>query len=70
GSAAARSEVEQHVYGELAPYQGAISAEHGIGLEKRSWLPVSRSAAEIQSMRQLKALLDPRNILNPGKVVG
>jgi len=62
--------VEEIVYGELRPYAGAISAEHGIGLEKLAWLPVSRTAAEIELMRRLKRTLDPNNILNPGKVVG
>lgn len=61
--------VEDQVYGCLADYRGAISAEHGIGLEKRAWLPISRSEAEIDLMRRLKRALDPTNILNPGKVV-
>lgn len=62
--------VETHIYEALLPFRGAISAEHGIGLEKRRWLPISRSAAEISLMRMLKRTLDPTNILNPGKVVG
>lgn len=62
-------QVEEQVYGCLAPFDGAISAEHGIGLEKREYLPVSRSAAEIELMKLLKRTLDPKNILNPGKVV-
>ncbi|MDH4106791.1 MAG: FAD-binding oxidoreductase [Gammaproteobacteria bacterium] len=61
--------VQKHVYEALLPYAGAISAEHGIGLEKRPWLPISRSAAEIELMRTLKSTLDPGNILNPGKVI-
>lgn len=61
--------VEEVVYSELRPFDGAVSAEHGIGLEKRAWLPVSRTPAEIELMRTLKQTLDPRNILNPGKVV-
>lgn len=61
--------VEEQVYGCLAPFEGAISAEHGIGLEKRAYLPISRSAAEIELMKTLKRTLDPNNILNPGKVV-
>ena len=47
----------------------AVSAEHGIGIEKRNWLAVSRSAGEIRLMKLLKAALDPTNILNPGKVL-
>jgi len=61
--------VDAAVYEPLAPLGGAVSAEHGIGLDKRAWLPLSRSDAEIGLMRLLKQTLDPRNILNPGKVV-
>ena len=43
--------------------------EHGIDIEKKRWLGQTRSAAEIDMMRSLKALLDPKNLLNPGKVV-
>ncbi len=57
------------VYGCLDGLGGSISAEHGIGIEKKHWLGESRSPAEIQMMRSLKTLLDPRNILNPGKVI-
>jgi FAD/FMN-containing dehydrogenase len=58
------------VYDELREYGGSISAEHGIGLEKKPWLDVSRTPEEIAMMRKLKAALDPRNILNPGRVAG
>lgn len=58
------------VYEPLRQYGGSVSAEHGIGLEKISWLPHSKSAAEIQLMRTLKRSLDPNNILNPGRVLG
>ena len=47
---------------------GAISAEHGIGLDKKKWLPLCRSAAEMRAMRRLKTAFDPNNILNPGRV--
>ena len=47
-----------------------MSAEHGIGLDKISWLPHSKSGDEIQLMRTLKRSLDPNNILNPGRVLG
>ena len=57
------------VYGCLEGLGGSISAEHGIGIEKKQWLGATRSPAEIQMMRSLKNLLDPKNILNPGKVV-
>ena len=61
--------VEDVVYSRLAAFAGAISAEHGIGLEKRAYLPISRTPAEIDLMLKLKSTLDPNNILNPGKVV-
>jgi FAD/FMN-containing dehydrogenase len=56
------------VYGAL-PAGGSVSAEHGIGTAKKRWLGVSRSAAEILVMRGLKQHLDPRGILNPGRVI-
>lgn len=61
--------VDEIVYGVLRDYGGSISAEHGIGTLKRPYLPVSRSPAEIALMRQLKQALDPKGILNPGKVI-
>jgi FAD/FMN-containing dehydrogenase len=67
--AATRRAVERIVYEPLAEIGGAISAEHGIGLEKKAYLGVSRTAEEISLMRLLKRTLDPRGILNPGKVV-
>ena len=57
------------VYEPLARYQGSVSAEHGIGLEKRNWLSQCRSDAEIELMKVMKASLDPENLLNPGRVV-
>jgi FAD/FMN-containing dehydrogenase len=63
-----RARVEDMVYRPLAAIGGSVSAEHGIGLEKRAYLPLSRTAAEITTMRLLKNALDPKGILNPGKV--
>jgi FAD/FMN-containing dehydrogenase len=60
--------VMEVVYSELQPYGGSISAEHGIGLEKRPYLHHSRSDTEIALMKRLKKTLDPRGVLNPGKV--
>ena len=45
---------------------GSISAEHGIGVAKRTWLARDRSAAEVTAMRAIKAALDPDGIMNPG----
>lgn len=57
------------VYDALVPFGGSVSAEHGIGLEKRAWLGHTRSAAEIDVMRRLKRALDPNGIMNPGKLL-
>jgi len=62
-------EADAAVYEPLVQYGGAVSAEHGIGLAKKPWLGLSRSGSEIGLMRLLKQSLDPRNILNPGKVL-
>ncbi|MFV0278033.1 MAG: FAD-binding oxidoreductase, partial [Parahaliea sp.] len=63
-----RPRVEELVYGPLSAFKGSVSAELGIGLEKRAWLKVSRSEQEIQLMQTLKAALDPAGTLNPGKI--
>ncbi len=47
---------------------GAISGEHGIGLAKSPFLPLQHSAPQIQAMQAIKQALDPRGILNPGKI--
>lgn len=68
GSRDARHAVEEIVYGALRSRGGSVSAEHGIGLEKRDYLAFTRSPAEIALMRTLKEALDPKNILNRGKI--
>ena len=57
------------VHGIVARFGGSISAEHGIGVLKRDLLPRYKSAVEMDLMRQLKATLDPKGIMNPGKVL-
>lgn len=64
-----RREVEEMVYMPLKEYGGSISAEHGIGLEKRDYLNVSRSGDEVDLMKRMKIAFDPKCLLNPGKVV-
>ncbi|NKI16575.1 FAD-binding oxidoreductase [Spongiibacter sp. KMU-166] len=67
-AAGARREVEHCVYEPLASIGGSISAEHGIGLEKKDFLSLSRTREELELMQLLKRCMDPRGILNPGKV--
>jgi FAD/FMN-containing dehydrogenase len=63
-----RHGVEACVYEPLRGIGGSISAEHGIGLEKKPWFSISRSDDEVNIMRDVKQLLDPNCILNPGKI--
>ncbi len=48
---------------------GSFSAEHGIGLEKTADMSRFRPAVELDMMRAVKEALDPRNIMNPGKLL-
>lgn len=60
--------VDALVFAAIQKYGGAISAEHGVGLSKKSFLSFSRSAAEIEMMKGIKRVFDPDGILNPGKI--
>lgn len=62
-------DVEYCVYEIVRQFNGSISAEHGIGLHKKPWLPCSRTAQEINVLRDLKQTFDPKGILNPGKIL-
>jgi len=52
----------------VVQHGGSISDEHGIGVDKKPWLHLSRSPAEILAMRRLKAAFDPRSILHRDKI--
>ncbi len=56
------------VYEEVASAGGSISAEHGIGLDKKNWLPLMRTEMEMDAMRRLKRAFDPNLILNRGRI--
>jgi FAD/FMN-containing dehydrogenase len=62
-------EFEHLVYGITGEFGGSISAEHGIGILKKPYLKMSRTAEEIETMRTLKRAMDPHNILNPGRII-
>jgi len=63
------SKIDEIVYRLVQQYGGTISAEHGIGTKKKKYLAFSRSPEELALMRMLKTTLDPKGILNPGKVL-
>ena len=48
---------------------GSFSAEHGIGVLKKQELEKYKSGVELDLMRLIKRTLDPKGIMNPGKVV-
>jgi FAD/FMN-containing dehydrogenase len=61
--------VSEIIYKPLQQIGGSITGEHGIGLEKKPWLYLSRTPQEIQLMKSIKKALDPRGTLNPGKLL-
>ncbi len=62
------AQADEEVYGPLQDFGGSISAEHGIGTEKKTWLQRNRSPAELSLMKTLKQALDPKCLLNRGKI--
>jgi FAD/FMN-containing dehydrogenase len=62
-------EINALVHGVVARYGGSIAAEHGIGQLKRGLLPGVKDPVALDLMRALKRTLDPKGILNPGKVL-
>jgi FAD/FMN-containing dehydrogenase len=62
-------ELNEKVHELVAKYHGSISAEHGIGVLKRELLPLVKDKVALEVMRRFKTALDPKNTLNPGKVL-
>jgi FAD/FMN-containing dehydrogenase len=61
--------MNQLVHDIVMEMQGSISAEHGIGLLKVDELARTKSALELSMMRSVKQALDPRGLMNPGKIL-
>jgi FAD/FMN-containing dehydrogenase len=61
--------VNDAVHAIVAKYDGSISAEHGIGVQKRDLLPKAKDPVALATMHAIKKALDPKGILNPGKVL-
>ena len=62
-------DVNAVVFAVVKKFGGSISAEHGIGVVKRDLLPSVKDPVAYSLMRDLKHMLDPKGILNPGKVL-
>jgi FAD/FMN-containing dehydrogenase len=62
-------EINAIVHGLVIERKGSISAEHGIGQLKRDLLPTVKDKMAMEVMRAIKQTLDPKNVLNPGKVL-
>ena len=63
-----QQEVDDIVYAIVRGIGVTVSAEHGIGLIEKPFRSYTRSPEELALMRRIKTMLDPRNVLNPGKV--
>jgi len=61
--------VDKVVYSTLQKFGGSISAEHGIGIEKKAWLKINRTGEEMKLMHAIKDQVDAKHLLNPGKVL-
>lgn len=68
GSKQDKENVYETVYKECQKVQGSISAEHGIGVLKKPYLKYSRGVDEVGLMKKIKSTLDPKGILNPGRL--
>lgn len=57
------------VFDIVQKYEGSISAEHGVGLLKKPYLDYTRSKTEIEYLRKIKQVFDPKEIMNRGKLI-
>ena len=60
--------MSDQLYSLIQQFQGAISAEHGVGMLKKEFLKYSKSPIEINYMKSIKKIFDQNNIMNPGKI--
>ncbi|QWD65142.1 FAD-binding oxidoreductase [Polynucleobacter sp. MWH-UH2A] len=64
-----RQAINELVHNQVYLHSGSFSAEHGIGQAKREELPLRKDAIEIDLMRAIKKALDPKNLMNPEKIL-
>ncbi len=60
--------VSKWVFEIVQKHGGSVSAEHGVGLLKKPYLSYSRSETELQFMKAIKQVFDPKRVMNPGKI--
>ena len=60
--------VSGKIFSLTGQFGGSISAEHGVGLLKKSFLEHTRSAQQIELMRKIRRAFDPNGVMNPGKI--
>jgi len=65
---AVKKRIQEKVYGEVTRLEGSISAEHGIGVERKAELKLYKSPVAIAAMTRIKQALDPDGLMNPGKI--
>jgi glycolate oxidase len=61
-------EAFKEIFDEAVRLGGTITGEHGVGVSKKSFLPKFAGSAQMRVMRELRRALDPKGILNPGKI--
>jgi len=66
---AVKAQVFEELYQEAFRIGGQVSGEHGIGYAKRAYLYESLGEGQMRIMRGIKDVFDPKNILNPGKII-
>jgi glycolate oxidase len=59
----------KEIFQEVVRLGGTISGEHGIGWTQKSYLPLACSEIELDLMRKIKGVMDPKGLLNPGKLL-
>ncbi|MEW5814629.1 MAG: FAD-binding oxidoreductase [Spirochaetota bacterium] len=69
GWQATHEKVKAELYRDVSARNGVISGEHGIGLVKRDFLAHNLGEINVELMRSIKKTLDPKGILNPGKMI-
>ncbi|MDE2430775.1 MAG: hydroxyacid dehydrogenase, partial [Burkholderiales bacterium] len=61
--------INRIVHDNVHQFDGSISAEHGLGALKRKEIKRYKSELELNLMRSIKQAWDPKNLMNPGKII-